>query len=309
MNAARARAGARRAGAGARPGSASFSSRAASRPGALHGGPLTPFLDLALRFNRGVSFSLLRQDSALGAALLTASRSASSRCWRLAVARAVAADRRRPRAHHRRRARQRRRPRGLRGGGRLPRPARLRPAFLRVQRRRRRDQRRRGVADRRRAVRRRGQALMHCAGTAYCGPWSRYIRRRRGVRCIAPPSKTSCSRCSHVAGLDAAVERRPVRRSRLGHRRLGDRRGRALRHRRHRAAQPDRRSRRRALRERRRHHAEGVSRTPTSNGSRAAGRASPRRRNRAAWGCRIRSISPARRSGTAPRWASRCARC
>jgi signal peptidase II len=40
--------------------------------GALEGGPLLPILDLALRFNRGVSFSLLRQDSALGAALLTA---------------------------------------------------------------------------------------------------------------------------------------------------------------------------------------------------------------------------------------------
>lgn len=40
--------------------------------GALDGGPLLPGLDLALRFNRGVSFSLLRQDSALGAALLTA---------------------------------------------------------------------------------------------------------------------------------------------------------------------------------------------------------------------------------------------
>lgn len=40
--------------------------------GALEGGPLLPVVDLALRFNRGVSFSLFRQDSALGAALLTA---------------------------------------------------------------------------------------------------------------------------------------------------------------------------------------------------------------------------------------------
>ena len=40
--------------------------------GALEGGPLTPFLDLALRYNRGVSFSLFRQDGPLGAALLTA---------------------------------------------------------------------------------------------------------------------------------------------------------------------------------------------------------------------------------------------
>jgi signal peptidase II len=39
--------------------------------GALHGGPLMPFVDLALRYNRGVSFSLLRQNDALGAALLT----------------------------------------------------------------------------------------------------------------------------------------------------------------------------------------------------------------------------------------------
>ena len=40
--------------------------------GQLQGGPLLPMLDLALRFNRGVSFSLLKQDSPLGAALLTA---------------------------------------------------------------------------------------------------------------------------------------------------------------------------------------------------------------------------------------------
>ena len=45
--------------------------------GTLHGGPLAPFLDLALRYNRGVSFSLLRQDGALGAALLV--------CFSLAV--------------------------------------------------------------------------------------------------------------------------------------------------------------------------------------------------------------------------------
>lgn len=38
---------------------------------ALHAGALMPFLDLALRFNRGVSFSLLPQNGALGAALLT----------------------------------------------------------------------------------------------------------------------------------------------------------------------------------------------------------------------------------------------
>src|SRR5947209_5321780 len=39
--------------------------------GTIHGGALAPFLDLALRFNRGVSFSLLKQDGATGAALLT----------------------------------------------------------------------------------------------------------------------------------------------------------------------------------------------------------------------------------------------
>ena len=39
--------------------------------GTLQGGPLAPFVDLALRYNRGVSFSLLRQNDALGAALLT----------------------------------------------------------------------------------------------------------------------------------------------------------------------------------------------------------------------------------------------
>ena len=40
--------------------------------GSLHAGALAPFLDLALRYNRGVSFSLLTQNGALGAALLTA---------------------------------------------------------------------------------------------------------------------------------------------------------------------------------------------------------------------------------------------
>ena len=40
--------------------------------GTLHGQPLLPFLDLALRFNRGVSFSLLTQNGPLGAELLTA---------------------------------------------------------------------------------------------------------------------------------------------------------------------------------------------------------------------------------------------
>jgi len=39
--------------------------------GDLHGGPLTPFIDLALRHNRGVSFSLLKQDGTLGETLLT----------------------------------------------------------------------------------------------------------------------------------------------------------------------------------------------------------------------------------------------
>ena len=36
---------------------------------------------------------------------------------------------------------------------------------------------------------------------------------------------------------------------------------------------------------------------------------SPPRRTLAAWACRIPSISPAARSGTAPRWPSRSARC
>ena len=40
--------------------------------GFLRGGPLAPFLDYALRFNRGVSFSMLTQDSATGVSLLTA---------------------------------------------------------------------------------------------------------------------------------------------------------------------------------------------------------------------------------------------
>ena len=40
--------------------------------GVLDAGPFLPLIDLALRANRGISFSLLRQDGALGAALLTA---------------------------------------------------------------------------------------------------------------------------------------------------------------------------------------------------------------------------------------------
>jgi signal peptidase II len=40
--------------------------------GTLNPGPLAPFLDLMLRFNQGVSFSLFRQDGALGSALLVA---------------------------------------------------------------------------------------------------------------------------------------------------------------------------------------------------------------------------------------------
>jgi signal peptidase II len=39
--------------------------------GWLHARPIAPLVDLALRFNRGVSFSLLPQDGPLGAALLT----------------------------------------------------------------------------------------------------------------------------------------------------------------------------------------------------------------------------------------------
>ena len=40
--------------------------------GAFEAGPFLPFVDLALRANKGISFSLLRQDGALGVALLTA---------------------------------------------------------------------------------------------------------------------------------------------------------------------------------------------------------------------------------------------
>lgn len=40
--------------------------------GALEGGPLLPFVDLSLQANRGISFSLFRQNGALGVALLTA---------------------------------------------------------------------------------------------------------------------------------------------------------------------------------------------------------------------------------------------
>ncbi len=40
--------------------------------GTLEGGPFLPFIDLELRANKGISFSLFRQDGALGVALLTA---------------------------------------------------------------------------------------------------------------------------------------------------------------------------------------------------------------------------------------------
>ena len=40
--------------------------------GSLEAGPLLPFVDLALQANRGISFSLFRQNGALGVALLTA---------------------------------------------------------------------------------------------------------------------------------------------------------------------------------------------------------------------------------------------
>lgn len=40
--------------------------------GALEAGPFLPFIDLALRANKGISFSLFRQDGALGVAVLTA---------------------------------------------------------------------------------------------------------------------------------------------------------------------------------------------------------------------------------------------
>ena len=40
--------------------------------GTLENGPFLPFIDLSLQANRGISFSLFRQNGALGVALLTA---------------------------------------------------------------------------------------------------------------------------------------------------------------------------------------------------------------------------------------------
>ena len=42
--------------------------------------PLTPFLDLALRWNRGISFSLFARDSALGQIALVALTLAVTGC-------------------------------------------------------------------------------------------------------------------------------------------------------------------------------------------------------------------------------------
>ena len=40
--------------------------------GSLEAGPFLPFVDLALQANRGISFSLFRQNGTMGVALLTA---------------------------------------------------------------------------------------------------------------------------------------------------------------------------------------------------------------------------------------------
>ena len=44
--------------------------------------PLGPFLDLTLRWNRGISFSLFAGDSAAGQAVLLAVTLAATGCWR-----------------------------------------------------------------------------------------------------------------------------------------------------------------------------------------------------------------------------------
>ena len=87
----------------------------------------------------------------MAVARLHARRDGAAR--RLALVRARAAGGTGSRGHHRRGARQRLRPPGLWRGDRFPRSACFRPAFLRFQRRRRRDQYRRRPIDIRRNVR------------------------------------------------------------------------------------------------------------------------------------------------------------
>ncbi len=125
---------------------------------ALDPTPIAPFLDLVLRWNRGISFSLFAQDTAAGRVVLLAltlaaivllgwwlasSRSALSACGLGAIIGGAIGNASRSA--------------DARRGRRLSRSARLRPAFLRVQSGRRRDQCRRRAADPRPGVRSSGR--------------------------------------------------------------------------------------------------------------------------------------------------------
>ena len=71
--------------------------------------PFTPFLDLALRWNAGISFSLFTQDSSFGRAVLLGVTAGGDGCSRLvAMALQIEMGRRRTGRDHRRGARQRR---------------------------------------------------------------------------------------------------------------------------------------------------------------------------------------------------------
>ena len=69
--------------------------------------PLTPFLDLALRWNRGISFSLFARDSALGQiALVALTLAVTGVTHFVVVSIPIGASRRRPWIDYRRRSRQ-----------------------------------------------------------------------------------------------------------------------------------------------------------------------------------------------------------
>ena len=98
---------------------------------------LTPFFDLVLVWNQGISYGLLPQESALGRLGLILFAFAASLALTVWLARIdVATCRRLDRPHHRRRHRQRHRPHRLWGGRRFLLAARLRLSMVRVQCRR-----------------------------------------------------------------------------------------------------------------------------------------------------------------------------
>ena len=96
--------------------------------------PLTPFLDLALRWNRGISFSLFARDSALGQiALVALDFGGDGLAHFVAVSIPISASRRRPWIDYRRRSGQCNRSGCARRRRRLSRSARFWTALFRLQ--------------------------------------------------------------------------------------------------------------------------------------------------------------------------------